>query len=113
MGELRPSLPTTGRRMPPRTRSRSKYNSLPHGSPAQRSAKELFAIAVKHHLANELGNAEQAYRGVIALEPRFAEALNNLGVIVRQRDTAAAHELFERAVAARSKYTEGLYNLGV
>ena len=99
--------------MPSRTRPRSKNNSLPHGSPAQRSARELFAIAVKHHLANELGNAEQGYRGVIALEPKFAEALNNLGVIVRLRDAAAAHTLFERAAGARPKYAEGLYNLGV
>src|SRR5262249_2073257 len=99
--------------MPSRTRPRSKYNSLPHGSPAQRSARDLFATAVNHHLPNELGSAEQGYRGAIALEPRFAEALNNLGALLRPRDVGAAHALFERAVAARPKYVEALFNLGL
>jgi len=99
--------------MASRTRSRSKNNSLPHGSPAVRSAPELFAAAVRHHLANELDAAEKAYRTVLSLEPKFAEALNNLGAIVRLRDVAAAHSLFERAVAARPKYIGALFNLGL
>ena len=47
--------------MPSSTRPRSKYNSLPHGAPtaAQRSATELFCVAVKHHLADELEGAEK------------------------------------------------------
>jgi tetratricopeptide (TPR) repeat protein/glycosyltransferase involved in cell wall biosynthesis len=99
--------------MPSRTRPRSKNNSLPHSSPAIHSAKELFAAAVRHHLANELDAAEKGYRTVLSLEPKFAEALNNLGALVRPRDAAAAHTLFERAVAARPKYSEGLFNLGL
>src|SRR5262249_22085090 len=97
------------------SRTRSKYNSLPHGSPtaAHRSATELFGVAVRHHLANELDAAERGYRGVIALEPKFAEALNNLGVLLRERDAKAAHDLFERAVAARSRYTEAQFNLAL
>jgi tetratricopeptide (TPR) repeat protein/glycosyltransferase involved in cell wall biosynthesis len=101
--------------MPSSTRPRSKYNSLPHGVPtgAQRSATELFGAAVKHHLANDLDAAEKGYRGVIALEPKFAEALNNLGVLIRPRDAKAAHALFERAVAARPRYAEALFNLAL
>jgi tetratricopeptide (TPR) repeat protein/glycosyltransferase involved in cell wall biosynthesis len=101
--------------MPSSTRPRSKYNSLPHGAPtgAQRSATELFCVAVKHHLANDLDAAEKGYRGVIALEPKFAEALNNLGVLLRPRDTKAAHALFERAVAARPRYAEAQFNLAL
>lgn len=101
--------------MPSSTRPRSKYNSLPHGAPtaAQRSATELFCVAVKHHLADELDAAEKGYRGVIALEPKFAEALNNLGVLVRPRDAQAAHAFFERAVAARPRYAEAQFNLAL
>lgn len=97
------------------TRSRSKHNSLPHGSPAlsSRSPKELFAIGVKHHVAHELEAAEKAYRSAVALEPKFAEALNNLGALIRPRDAAAAHALFQRSVDARPKYIEGLFNLGL
>ena len=101
--------------MPSSTRPRSKYNSLPHGAPtaAQRSATELFGVAVKHHLANELDAAEKGYRGVIALEPKFAEALNNLGVLMRPRDAKGAHALFERAVAVRPRYVEAQFNLAL
>jgi tetratricopeptide (TPR) repeat protein/glycosyltransferase involved in cell wall biosynthesis len=99
--------------MPSRTRPRSKNNSLPHSSPAIHSAKELFAVAVKHHLANELDAAEKCYRTVLSLEPKFAEALNNLGALIRPRDAEAAHRLFERAIEARPRYTEALFNLGL
>ncbi len=99
--------------MPSRTRPRSKNNSLPHGSPAVRSVKELFAAAVRSHLANELDAAEKGYRTVLSLEPKFAEALNNLGVLLRSRDATTAHSFFERAVDARPKYTEALFNLGL
>ncbi|HEY4132904.1 MAG TPA: tetratricopeptide repeat protein [Gemmatimonadaceae bacterium] len=99
--------------MASRTRPRSKNSSLPHSSPAIRSTKELFAAAVRHHLANELDAAEKSYRTVLSLEPKFPEALNNLGALVRHRDAAVAHTLFERAAAARPNYTDGLFNLGL
>ena len=99
--------------MPSRTRPRSKNNSLPHGSPAVRPVKELFAAAVRSHLANELDAAEKGYRTVLSLEPTFAEALNNLGVLLRSRDAVTAHSFFERAVDVRPKYTEALFNLGL
>lgn len=95
------------------TRSRSHYNSLPHGSQAHRSPRELFDAAVKHHLAGEHTAAESAYRAVIAAAPSFAEAHNNLGVLIRSRDADAAHSLFERATAAQPRYIEALFNLGL
>src|SRR3569833_859270 len=84
--------------MASRTRPRSNNKSLPNGYPAIRSAKERFAAAVKHHLANELVAAEQNYRAALHLEPHFPEALNNLGALIRPRDAKAAFVLFVCAV---------------
>src|SRR3569833_2468012 len=99
--------------MASRTRPRSSNKTHPNGSPANRTAKEHFAAAVKHHLANELVAAEQNYRAAVHLEPHLTEALNNLGAQIRPRDAKAAHALFERAVAARPKYTVALFNLAL
>jgi tetratricopeptide (TPR) repeat protein len=46
--------------------------------------KDTLSIALKHHQAGALHEAERLYREILALEPRHADALHLLGVIANQ-----------------------------
>ncbi|MBD2532173.1 tetratricopeptide repeat protein [Nostoc flagelliforme FACHB-838] len=46
---------------------------------------ELFQLAVQHHRANRLDEAEQLYRQVIEEQPGYSEALYNLGMLAQQK----------------------------
>jgi tetratricopeptide (TPR) repeat protein len=48
-------------------------------------AKTLFRAALALHEAGQLDEAERGYNEVLALAPRYADALHNLGVIACQR----------------------------
>ena len=61
---------------------------------------DIFAHAVQFHLAGRLGEAEQLYRRVLAMEPRHADSLHRLGVIAYQAgQPAAAADLIRKAIA--------------
>lgn len=60
-----------------------------------------------------LDEAESGYRKVLALDPSFGKALNNLGCIYFSRnDRHAAREAFEQAIAADASLAEPHCNLG-
>ena len=46
--------------------------------------QQAFQIAVQHHQAGRLAEAEPLYRQILAVQPSHAEALRLLGVIARQ-----------------------------
>ncbi len=59
---------------------------------------EALQIALKHHQAGNLRQAEAIYRQVLAVEPANAQALHYLGVAeLQQGQTAAAVEHIQRA----------------
>jgi Flp pilus assembly protein TadD len=61
---------------------------------------DIFAHAVQFHHAGRLGEAEQLYRRVLAVEPRHADSLHRLGVIAYQAgQPAAAVDLIGKAIA--------------
>src|SRR5690348_12557601 len=95
--------------MASRTSSRHRAVPMPAG---RKSAAKQFALALEHQLAGRVKEAEFAYRQSLAIDPSFAEACNNLGVLVRGRDATEAHALFEQAVALRPGYADALVNLG-
>jgi hypothetical protein len=80
-----------------------------------RTATQIaFKLALEHHQAGRLAQAEQLYRQVLVLEPAHHKACNNLGIIL------ASQGNFDRAVAAylqalrlKPDYVEALGNLGV
>ncbi len=75
---------------------------------------QLFQIAVKHHQAGRLAEAEAAYRRVLTENPRHADALNLLGVAAKQGGrNAAGIELVSRAIELRPDHAEAHCNLGI
>lgn len=85
-------------------------SGAPVESPAARAA---FELGVKHHLAGETAAALAAYRRAIELMPELPEAHNNLGVLVRETDLAAATECFREAARMAPGYLDGFVNLGL
>jgi len=79
----------------------------------EQSADRAFALALEHHRAGRLAEAEQGYRAILELEPEHADSLNLLGVIELQAgnlEVALAH--VERAVALRPDAAVCRNNLG-
>lgn len=72
-----------------------------------------ISLAVAHHQAGRLAEAETLYRGILAQHPNDLNALNLLGVLARQtaRPTEAA-ELLQRAAANPQAAADVHYNLG-
>jgi predicted O-linked N-acetylglucosamine transferase (SPINDLY family) len=62
--------------------------------------EQAVRIALEHHQAGRLAEAEALYRQVLAVDPNYADALNLLGVLAGQGGHLdAAVELIGRAVA--------------
>ena len=62
--------------------------------------QQVFELALQHHQAGRLAEAEALYRQILAVEPRHPDSLDLLGVICSQagRDDLAA-DLIGRAIA--------------
>ena len=75
---------------------------------------EAFNAAVALHDAGRLDQAEPLYREVLAHQPRHAEALHRLGVLLYQRGRAAEGiEFLQRAIECDPAATNYYTNLGV
>jgi tetratricopeptide (TPR) repeat protein len=107
-----------------------KARSRPgHKAPiGQALVQERFALALQHHQAGRLAEAEPLYRQILAAEPRhsdsferavalkpdYVEAQNNLGVLhLTLGRLAAAIVRFEQVLALKPNYVEAGCNLGV
>jgi predicted O-linked N-acetylglucosamine transferase (SPINDLY family) len=80
---------------------------------SERSRDQAFALALEHHRAGRLAEAEQGYRAILRLEPEHADSLNLLGVIALQAGNLdVALELVQRAAALRPDAAVCRNNLG-
>jgi tetratricopeptide (TPR) repeat protein len=80
---------------------------------AQLTIQQAFDLALQHHQAGRLHEADQLYRQVLAQQPNHAEALHLLGVLARQAErNDVAVDLIRRAIALRPDYPDAHYNLG-
>ena len=52
--------------------------------------EQVFPLALGHHQAGRLAEAEAMYRQILAVHPNHAEALHLLGVLAAGAGTAAA-----------------------
>jgi len=76
-------------------------------------SQDVLQIALEHHRAGRLTQAEAGYRAVLEKEPANVEASHWLGVLTYQAGRAAeASVLLERAAAARPDDAASHHNLG-
>jgi predicted TPR repeat methyltransferase len=98
---------------------------VPQGESARKPASAIdipqtIAVALAHHRAGRLGQAEAAYRDVLAVDAANADALNLLGAIAHQQGRhreavdciRRAIEIHEAAIPARPPNPHAYNNLG-
>ena len=67
----------------------------------QVTVAQAILMAIEHHRAGRLREAESIYRQVLAAEPNHPDALHFLGVLAHQAGQfQTAAELIEHAIAA-------------
>ena len=95
----------------PRVRGRGSKNRK---TMAQLTVEQAFQLAVRHHQAGRLAQAEPLYRQILSRQSNHADALHNLGLIAHQvgRNDAAA-DLIRRAIALKPGDPAAHFNLGV
>jgi predicted O-linked N-acetylglucosamine transferase (SPINDLY family) len=77
------------------------------------TVQQGFALALQHHQAGRLAEAEALYRQILAAQPDHAAAMHNLGVIARQRgDLGAAVHWIQQSVALDPTDADAQSNLG-
>jgi len=78
------------------------------------SIEKTFQIAVEHHQAGQLQQAESLYRQILAHSPQHVDVLHFLGLIAQQSgDFDKAVDLFRQVIALRPNYAQAHNNLGV
>jgi len=79
---------------------------------AQLSIEKTFKIALKHHQAGQLAQAQTLYRQILDQQPKHAGALHYLGVVEYQSGHLdVAVDLMRRAIALKPEYAEAYNNL--
>src|SRR5262249_19838181 len=74
---------------------------------------EDFTLALQHHQAGRLQEAEQSYRRILAAEPGHADALHLLGVLAHQtRNHQLAVEYIGQAIRLKGTQAAFHNNLG-
>jgi tetratricopeptide (TPR) repeat protein len=70
----------------------------------RRSVRKTLVLAVEHHRAGRLHQAEGLYRKVIAIQPNEADALHLLGMLAQQQGQFdVAEDRVRRAITARGR----------
>jgi tetratricopeptide (TPR) repeat protein len=86
------------------------------GSPSQPvgAERELFRLALLRQQVGDHKVASELYHKVLALNPRNAAALNNMGVILKEMGRLTeAGELLKKAIDLDPSYDKAHTNLGV
>jgi tetratricopeptide (TPR) repeat protein len=80
---------------------------------SQLTIQQAFDLAVQHHRAGGLREAEQLYRQILALQPEHADALHHLGLVAhRTGQIVSAVDLIRRAIALNPNLFGAHNNLG-
>lgn len=73
----------------------------------------MVGVAVSHHKAGRLNEAEQLYRALIEAQPQNADAIQMLGMLMLQKgDAGAGLNLLEQAAVLAPESPDILCNLG-
>lgn len=77
-----------------------------------RDVRAHFDLGLAHELREDFAAAERAYRAALDIDPHFAEALNNLGALLRDVGRAEeARALLRRAIEVRPGFASAHLNL--
>jgi protein O-GlcNAc transferase len=80
---------------------------------AELTIQQTFELALQHHRAGRLPDAERLYRLILAQRPQHIDATQNLGIIAQQMGrNDIAVDLIRRAIALKPDYAEAYSNLG-
>jgi tetratricopeptide (TPR) repeat protein/2-polyprenyl-3-methyl-5-hydroxy-6-metoxy-1,4-benzoquinol methylase len=83
-----------------------------HSGSLPSHASTLFALAVRHHQAGQLIEAENIYRQVLTSDSEHFGSLHHLGIIALQKGQAqAAIDVISRALAANDRVPDCHYNM--
>jgi len=76
--------------------------------------QQALELAVQHHTAGRLSEAETIYQQLLHSDPNQPVALNLLGVIAHQTEkNELAVDLIIKALTNRPDYAEAHYNLAL
>jgi len=74
---------------------------------------QAHELALQHHQAGRLAEAEALYRQILAVQPQHADALHNLGIIARQVGRSdVAVDLIRQSILSNPAVAEAHHNLG-
>jgi protein O-GlcNAc transferase len=76
--------------------------------------EQALQLALAHHQAGRLAEAEALYRQILTQQPNHTDSLHLLGVIALQfgRDDVAV-DLISKAISIKPNIQEGHNNLGI
>ena len=75
--------------------------------------EETFRLAVQKHQNNNLHDAQNYYQKILALDPNYVKAHNNLGIIFQDLgDFQKAKSCCEKAIEIDPNYIDAYNNLG-
>ena len=79
---------------------------------AQLTIQNYFNLALEHHRAGRLREAEQLYRQILARQPQHADVMYNLGTLAHQvgRNDVTV-DLMRRTIALRPDHAAAHYEL--
>ena len=78
------------------------------------TVNEIFNFAVKNHQQNKLQEATDYYKQVLKIDPNYAAANNNLGIIFKELgEYQKAKDCYEKAIEINPNYLDAHYNLGL
>jgi predicted O-linked N-acetylglucosamine transferase (SPINDLY family) len=78
------------------------------------TVQQAFDLAVQHHRAGGLAEAETLYRQLLGVQPDHLDALNNLGIALGcQERMGEAAEVFRRVVGLMPAHADSWNNLGI
>jgi predicted O-linked N-acetylglucosamine transferase (SPINDLY family) len=87
---------------------------LPAIGMAQLTIQQAFDLAVEHHEAGRLRDAEQLFQQVLAQDPEYVDAIYSLGVIAYQTGRIdEAIDLIRRVITLEPDFAEAHNDLGM
>ena len=76
--------------------------------------KEIFSLATKNHASNNIEVAQKLYKEVLKINPNYAPAHNNLGVVFKTLgETHKAKDCYEKSIEIDPSYADAYCNLGM